>query len=254
MKGKKLKSNLSNEYLEKLRSLIPNENIKSIKKIYIGTSNETWLIKTKYNKYQFRISFSKLNDNKQNEINVMKQLYSDDLIYCDDKFLLRKWIKGHKLIFIGKKKVNKIQEAIYIFRGKCTTISNSIDLNKYINLLPSDLKNTYKTYLSKIRNNKNNVLVPSHCDLTRNNILKLKNKMIFIDFEWSMLAYEWFDISYFLINNFRKFKKWMLKYSEIDYLIVCCLFSYSWCLYQGNKKAYKLSKRYLKWFRSMIKK
>lgn len=230
-----------------------NESILSIKKKYIGTSNTSYILKTNRDKYLLKIldnNLSMIN----NEFYVYKSLKINDSWIIGGKILIKKWLKGHMLFFITKKDTLKIIKKISILHSFDIKNINikKIDLLKYSNNLNNDWQKILKKMINK---NKNSDWCFSHCDLTKKNILKNKGNIEFIDYEWSMLAPSWFDLSYFIINNFRTLPKWMNKIIDIEKLVIVSLFSLSWCYaFQNNKKCKSLIKKYEKWVKRLLKK
>lgn len=241
---------MHNKHLNKLKSILVDEDIIKIRKIYTGTSNETWFIKTKCNKYQYRITLSEININRNNEYKILKYLFKDDLIYYDEKYLLKKWIKGHHFIKIKRADIYKINKAIIKFSKNNISINTKINLLEFNHLLKDDLKNIYLKLVGSIDSNN---FVLSHSDLTRKNILKNKNGIFFIDYEWSRMSYSWFDITYLLVNSFNSYKKWMEDFTSKKYLLICSIFCYSWCLSIDSKKTRKLKEKYYKWIYKLKK-
>ncbi len=176
-------------------------SIHSIKKIQSGLTNDSYLVKTNKGKYQVRFSQSADGIDRDVEKSVLDK--TTGYIYFDkDGNMIRKWMDGKTLsnAFIWRK-INKVFFAINLLHTKDVKTTKKVDFTKYVkNNKHHEKKN--ELYFELLKEfEKDAKWVISHNDVNNKNIIVNRSKTQLIDFEWSKLNFEWFDLVYYLIHT-----------------------------------------------------
>ncbi|WPL39110.1 choline kinase [Malacoplasma iowae] len=191
-------------------------DIKNIKKIHHGFTNESYLFKLK-NKQKYQIRIGGCNDivSRTNEFNILKIIKNDLFVYLnDDGDGIKKWINGYTPKFIIKKKKLLKNLALKIKQLHSTDISKAENIlyhdyysffeksKSYIDQIDIDL---YKKLIAKYNNLD---LVLSHNDINpKNMIYDPKTKEIYlIDYEWGRINNRYWDIANFYRDSNLKLK------------------------------------------------
>ncbi len=184
--------------------------IKKIKKIHHGLTNESYCISTNKGKYQVRFTLEKAAGIDRE---IEKQIYeqSSGYVYFDKEGnMIRSWIRGRLVshIFVGRK-LKKVFFACNKFHLKNVNTTKKVDFTVNANGLPDD---KYKELFNELLDKFNCIYKYriSHNDLNVKNVVYKWGKIYIIDYEWAKLNFEWFDYIYFLIHTYYP-RKYILK-------------------------------------------
>lgn len=225
-----------------------------------GYTNKSFKIKTIKGTYIVRLGSSDKLLHRNNEYyvyQIIKNKKYCDLIYFDIKTgnQIRKWIDGilpnHQVMHSYHFYDLLIKEIKYFHNIKKSKLKN-IEINnffEYDNLIPNKDKK-YKDLAHQLINYyQHNKATFSHNDLTPWNMIynKQTDSLFFIDYEWSRMNYEYFDLANFIreakihntkyeqyfINNFDK----SFTHKDITrFIFISCYYSYAWSF---SMKPYK---------------
>ncbi|MGL4616770.1 MAG: phosphotransferase [Mycoplasmoidaceae bacterium] len=246
------------------------DDIKSIKEIHHGFTNKSFFLITTDN-LKWQIRFSGLNEvvDRRNELRILKFIKEENIIYYDEKGnFIKKWIDGKtlSLFFNKKKKLKLICEKINELHSKTIVDNGDILFHDYFKYIEQTKNFDYKikeTYIALVNKYKNQKKVLSHNDLSRKNILFNGNEIIFIDFEWSRINYNYFDVANFIReNNIRN--KWIIFIQKNienieldilkDFIFIATCFAYQWTFVaKQDNKIIKYRKRCFKKMNSIYK-
>ncbi|MGL5245986.1 MAG: phosphotransferase [Mycoplasmoidaceae bacterium] len=246
------------------------EDIKSIKEIHHGFTNKSFFLITKDN-LKWQIRFSGLNEivDRKNELKILKLIGDENIIYYDETGnFIKKWIDGRilSLFFNKKKKLKLICEKINQLHSTNITDNNEILIHDYFEYINEDKNLDHKikdTYISLVNKYSNQKKVLSHNDLSRKNIIYNSNEIIFIDFEWSRINNNYFDVANFIREN-NISNKWInfiqknIENIDInilkDFIFITTCFAYQWTFVAKNdKKTINYRKKCLKKINSIYK-
>lgn len=239
------------------------DKIVSIKQIHCGYTNHSFLF-TLNNKSKFQVRIP--NDGKlvdrYCEYQIIRLLKDKKFVYYDVKtgIAIKKWIDGNNpkmshaksTTFLNKLfnqiwQIHKLPEKYY---AKFKTIDFAF-YNTNINQLPVAAK---KQYLSLYNKHKNDPVVINHSDINLANIvLSKQNEVYLIDFEWVILASDYWDYANFFREQLLPFKyaKLLKKYIKnfnfnvfYEFVFLSACFAYLWT-YKMPKTAKILNYRKL---------
>lgn len=221
-------------------------DIKKIKKIDIGYSNNNFYLETFDNK-KFFIRIVKNNKfiNRGNEIKYFSKAINYKPLFIDfDGNMISNWINN----FSNLENPNKLE--IILIIEKILSISkleiNDLDIFDYYkyfeknNRISDFIFNKYKSTIRKYQNEK---LFFAHNDLNISNIY-FDNKIIeFVDWEWCSMNNNYWDIAYFLKDLilseeliFSISEKFFLSIDKIyDFLFITTTYAISWINYYEIK-------------------
>lgn len=238
--------------------------IKKIKPINQGFTNICFVLTTSdQKKYQVRIGGSNDIVDRQNEINFIKLIKDENYLYYDlEGNAIKKWIKGHNpKVIINKKlflklllkEINKLQSIDY-------TKTKIIKFNPmvFFDLTDWTKKEKHKeNYLKLIKEFEKFPLTLAHNDINELNIIYGKKTLHLIDFEWSRINYEYYDIANFFRET-RMGTKWV-KYicklePKYDYKVLIKFIYFSTCYALQWTYAAKQSAAILKYRQNVEKK
>lgn len=197
------------------------DDIKNIKKIHHGFTNESYLFKLKScEKFQIRIGGHNEIVNRTNEFNILKIIKNDMFVYLDKNGNgIKKWINGYTPKFIFNK--NKLLEKL----AKKIKELHATDISSATNILQHDyfsFFNVSKEHMEQIDINLYQQLIDKYKDLDKvlshndinpkNMIYDPKQKEIYlIDFEWGRINNRYWDIANFYRDS-------NLKLKDLDYI------------------------------------
>ncbi len=176
-------------------------SIWSVKKVHSGLTNETYCIKTNKGKYQVRFATAYEGIDREIEKQMLEQ--TTGYIYFDKNGnMIRRWLNGkalpHALLW---RRINKVFYGLNLLHTKKIKTTKKIDYKEYLDKNPKHPKMN-ELYLELIKKfDSNSKVTISHNDVTNKNIIYNHGKTSLIDYEWSRLNYEWFDLIYFLIHS-----------------------------------------------------
>lgn len=188
------------KYLSDNLKIMPG-NIKCIKKILLGFTNEIFYVILNDNT-ELKVRFANHNKyiNRELEKIIEFDLYKEEILFYEDNGnFIKKWIIGETLTV---KDLNDIfWKSIIQFNNQlCLIKINKIFIAKPVYFLEnhkleeSFVKpfHKYKKILDELIINNNNKIC--HNDLSCNNIIIKDNQFSVIDFEWSSYNHELWDI------------------------------------------------------------
>ncbi|MGL5591070.1 MAG: phosphotransferase [Metamycoplasmataceae bacterium] len=158
-----------------IKKILKEKNVSNLKLFYEGYHNKTYKGLLIDEIVQVRISKNK-RVNRNNELKLMKN--SKDIIYIDERLMIKKWISGSELDTNSLECLIKIKNVLTKhWKLRIDGISSfKFDDNNYY----SDSE-----------------IVLSHGDLRRKNIIVDEQKNIhLIDFEWTSYTSKYFDLAH----------------------------------------------------------
>ncbi|MGL4647217.1 MAG: phosphotransferase [Mycoplasmoidaceae bacterium] len=222
-------------YLEK--------DIIKCKKIHHGFTNESFLLQTS-DQQRWQVRFAGLNEvvKRSNEAEVLKLVTIDYMFYDEYGNSIRKWIVGKNLslFFKKKKKLKLLCEQINRLHAIDISNNKKIIINDYLIYL-DHTKNLdekiKKLYIELVNKYEGLPKVLSHNDLSLQNVLWDGKNIIFIDYEWSRINDNYFDIANFVRESDLSLK-WLpflakhlngvdLKILN-DFIFIVSCFAYQW--------------------------
>ncbi|MGL5640129.1 MAG: phosphotransferase [Mycoplasmoidaceae bacterium] len=246
------------------------DDIKSIKEIHHGFTNKSFFLITTDN-LKWQIRFSGLNEvvDRKNEIKILKAIKDENIIYYDETGnFIKKWIDGKtlSLVFNKKKKIKLICKKINELHSTVILENNEIlvhDYFAYIDKTKNFDKQIKDKYISLVNKYSNQKKVLSHNDLSKKNILFNGSEIIFIDFEWSRMNDNYFDVANFIREN-NISNKWIKFIQENiedidlnilkDFIFITTCFAFQWTFVaRQDKKTIKYRKKCLKKMNSIYK-
>ncbi|MGL5591598.1 MAG: phosphotransferase [Mycoplasmoidaceae bacterium] len=246
------------------------DDIKSIKEIHHGFTNKSFFLITNDN-LKWQIRFSGLNEvvDRKNELKILKLIKDENIVYYDETGnFIKKWIDGKilSLVFNKKKKIKLICEKINKLHSTIITDNDSILIHDYFAYMDQakNIDNKIKDkYISLVNKYRNLDKVLSHNDLSKKNILFNGNEIIFIDFEWSRLNDNYFDVANFIrenniSNKWIKFIQANIENIDLnilkDFIFITACFAYQWTFVaKQDNKTIKYRKKCLKKMNSIYK-
>ena len=245
--------NIMNKYIKETEAVslflsffknLTESDIKVIEKIKEGFTNKCYYFETTKNKkYLVRIGNKKVS--RINEKIFIDLTKNKDYLYYDSSSgnAIKKWIKGYNPSVEEcrlDKNFHRICKVIKSFQKvPFQKISRMSTKNYYEFLDVAKIEQKYKDkYIEIIEKHKNDKMVLSHNDIRPSNILICKNSIKLIDFEWSTLNFEYWDLANFMreidypleeignvINeNFKTFDPLTLK----DFLFATTCYALQW--------------------------
>lgn len=175
--------------------------IKSIKRIHKGLTNESYCVKTNKGRYTVRFANTETSGIDRS---IEKQIYESSsgfIFFDEDGNMIRDWIYGKdiKPWWVGKK-LKKVFFASNVFHTKKIQTNKKIDFKEYLSAMPDDCyKELFLELLEKYDCKCKYVI--SHNDLTPKNTIYKFGHITLLDYEWSKLNFEWFDYLYFLLHT-----------------------------------------------------
>ncbi len=180
------------------------EDILDINQIHNGFTNISFLIITKNKqKFQIRIGGSNHVVNRKNEERVLKAIHNDTFIYYDNKNgnAIKKWIDGVNPKFEELDDVFLESLALAIRNLHNTNIkdTNIIMHDPFCFINKAVMGNNHVTTYRKLLDKYSYLpLVLSHNDINTRNLIYNNNKVFLIDFEWSRINNEYWDLANFI--------------------------------------------------------
>lgn len=215
-----------NEYISLFEKLI-TEDIIQFKKIDGGVTNKTFLIQTVSNAYILRIAGKGTNEyiNRKDEIeNMKKVMYLQilpQIFYANKEtgVMISQYIQD-SVIFKNKdiynsQKLSLLTNTLITLHNSNIQFNNKFDIEEkileYQNIInkmhytyPMDFQknsNSLKKYFYTLKNNYKETLVPCHVDPKLSNFLLTDTKTYLIDWEYSGMADEYFELANFTLTN-----------------------------------------------------
>lgn len=251
-------------------------DIKNIKKIHHGFTNESYLFKLKNGeKYQIRIGGCNDIVNRANEFNILKIIKNDLFIYLNENGDgIKRWINGYppKFIFNKNELLKKLAKKIKELHS--TNISNVKNILIHDYYCFFDISKKYmedidiNLYEKMVDNYKDLDKVLSHNDINpKNMIYDPKTKEIYlIDFEWGRINNKYWDIANFYRDSNLKIRhlNYITKlYGDLDlqtmynFVYITTNFAIQWTYGMNQTKKIikyrkKLNKR-IKIYRKLVK-
>lgn len=223
------------------------EKIASIKQIHSGYTNYSFLFTLKNKtKFQVRIPNDGNLVDRYCEYQIIKLLNDKNFVYYDTKtgIAIKKWIEGtnpkitnaKSPIFLNKlfKQIYQIHKLSKKHYTKFKTL-NFAFYNTNVHQLPPIAR---KKYLKLYNQHKNDPVVINHSDINLANIvLSKQNQIHLIDFEWVILAPDYWDYANFFREQLLplKYAKLLNKYIKnfsfdvfCEFVFLCTCFAYLW--------------------------
>lgn len=210
--------------------------VADVKQIHCGYTNYSFLFTLKNKtKFQVRIPNDGQLIDRYCEYQIIKLLKNKSFVYYDVKtgIAIKKWIEGINPKVVHTKSpvfLNKLFKQIYFIHklpknhySKFKTIDFTF-YNTNVNQLPVKVREIYLKLYSK---HKNDPVVINHSDINLANIVLSKQKEVhLIDFEWVILAPDYWDYANFFREQLLPFKyaKLLNKYIKNYNFMVFCEF------------------------------
>lgn len=188
--------------------------IKSIKNINKGLTNENFLIEIDNKKYMLRYpkADTKALFNRKHEKEIIKQLknqpYTLDILYYEDGLQIVKYEKS--LLNFDEyqhfDKIKKVANLMKQFHNSKIKVDFNFEPLKQINLYKQYVKNSeidlsqYQTLFNKLKNHDFQPIL-CHNDWVAGNICFIDNQTYLIDFEYAGNNDPYFDIMSFITEN-----------------------------------------------------
>ena len=191
-------------------NLFKNKKILKLKKLKNqGVCNTTYKIQTPKKNYLLRIfNYTHLNKNsRENELKIQNSAYTENIaakVYILDKkksLMICDFLEGTHKKKLKKKNIKSLVKSIkklHNIKVKKREYKLKDDFKKYKKILKdSESKQVIKSSLNELKKIKKYKFekVLSHHDLNKNNILFYKNKVKFIDWEFSCVNDRFFDLA-----------------------------------------------------------
>lgn len=215
---------------EKIKSIFNKHMHIETQKIEIinkGVTNRTFLVTTNENKYILRIAGEGTNEyiNRFDEISNMKKAMTLDILpeifYASENTgtIISQYISNSyeftKKDLYDQSKLTLLNKALINLHASNVQFNNEFDIEKSMNEYQSLLKKMNCPYPAILKNNlsildkafqklKENYvknLVPCHIDPKLNNFLITDDQLYLIDWEYSGMADEYFEMANFTLTN-----------------------------------------------------
>lgn len=220
-------------------------DLSNFKQLHQGFTNISFYVKLINNKeYQIRFGMNNKIVSRENEFNVLNLTFKNLFLYYDLETgnAIKEWIAGRTL------KSSDYTDEFIIKLLKEIDDFHKIKIPKNVEIISHDYylfwekqklpKQHQKLYKEMIKNISTKDWVLSHNDLNRRNIIlnEEKNKIHFIDFEWTRINHKLWDISNFIREENLKVTtiKFIANFLRVPYLellefiYLCTNFAVQW--------------------------
>lgn len=205
-----------------------NEQCMSFDKTTHGVTNNSYIIHTAHNVYIMRLSGEGTNTyiNRQDEITNMKIIASNleilPIVYYSNEetgIIISEYVENshefNKQDFYDQKKLSLLNETLINLHRSQVKLNNEFDIEKSMyeyqkllqrmncicpQILQENLSILDKSF-KKLKNHYKKILVPCHNDPKMDNFLLTDKKIYLIDWEYSGMADEYFEMANFTLTN-----------------------------------------------------
>ena len=205
-------------------------NLESIKieNVNHGVTNNSYIVYTMDNIYILRLSGKGTNEyiNRQDEIINMKIIASNleiltPVYYSNEEtgLIISKYVKNshefNKKDFYDQRKLSLLNETLINLHRSQVKLNNEFDIEKsiyeyqkllqrmncnYPQILQENLSILEKSF-ERLKSQYGKILVPCHNDPKMDNFLLTDKKIYLIDWEYSGMADEYFELANFTLTN-----------------------------------------------------
>lgn len=205
-----------------------NLESKKIENVNHGVTNNSYIVYTIDNIYILRLSGKGTNEyiNRQDEIINMKIIASNleilpPVYYSNEEtgLIISQYVKNshefNKKDFYDQKKLSLLNETLINLHRSQVKLNNEFDIEKsmyeyqkllqrmncnYPQILQDNLSILEKSF-ERLKSQYEKILVPCHNDPKMDNFLLTDNKIYLIDWEYSGMADEYFELANFTLTN-----------------------------------------------------